>query len=407
MKLDLSSKKINIEINQLYHSTGKFKTDFYGDVYSKDTLNKTKFVPILLKEWFYLVKKGGILVIDYIPNKICDKEKLKSMMDWLWKGNYKIVSHDYIDNQRLRFICKKIADTTFKNDDMSKWTFGIITNGKRVDWVEQIIKSIRQQKIPHYEIIICGTYKDKGEKDIIYIPFNLKDDKGWITKKKNLIVKSAKYENICMLHDRMILGEGWYKGMQKWGNCFENLGCIQVFDGQRVNDWITSHYFIKSKNGEKFSFESYVDYRDWYPNIWFMGQLNIFKKSNIVKNNLWWDEKLFYGEREDYDFSLRLYKKGFIPRFSNLAEVETLTDKYLNPTFIKYDPNSFMPNMELNNRNAFLKLSSYLILKLLNLLGIKLTSNTLENIRGKIYTFILMLHPLKYDRNREWRNTSQ
>ena len=400
MKLDLSSHKA---INQLYHPTGKLKTDFYERVYCKDNLNITKFVPILLKEWFYLVKRDGQLMIDYRPNRICDKPKLEQLMSWLWKGSFEMISHNSVNNQRLRFICKKNIDTKVNGDSIKQWTFGIITNGKRDVWIAQIIDSIRKQKVPNYEIIICGTYSGKKGKDIVYIPFNEHDDKGWITKKKNLIVKDAKYENICMLHDRMVLSKDWYKGMKKWGNCFENLGCRQLFDGDRVNDWIASHYIINNKVGEKFSFESHVDYRDWYPDIWFLGQLNIFKKSILIKNNLWWNESLYYGEREDYDFSSKLHKMGFIHRFNKFSVIKTLTNKYVNPTVIRYNPRLLEPLMELNNINALFKTITYYILKMLDLLGINISISILENIRGKIYTFILMLNPNRYSHNKEWR----
>ena len=393
MKLNLSSTKTKLAINQLYHPTGKFKTDFYDEVYLEDDLNKTKFVPILLKEWFYLLKKDGYMVIDYKPNTICDKQKLEQAMNWLWKGKYEIIAHDYID-LRLRFVCRKIVRTQIDKDDINKWTFGIITNGKVAQWIDQIIRSIREQKIPHYEIIVCGTYLDRQEKDVKCIPFNLRDDKGWITKKKNLIVKNAKFENICMLHDRIVLAKNWYKGMKKWGNCFENLGCRQLFNNQRVNDWVASHYFIKNKEGEKFSFESSVDYRDWYPDIWFLGQLNIFKKSIITKNNLWWDETLYYGEREDYQFSKNLNDNGFIHRFNGYSSVITLTNKYVDPTWIVYDTNALNPRMPFNSVNAFLKFYSYLFLKLLTLFGINFPFKTLENMRGKIYTAIRLLKNL-------------
>lgn len=406
MKLDLSSKKYKSEINQLYHPTGSFKTDSFDEVYSKDDLNKTKFIPILLKEWFYLVKKNGYLIIDYMPNKICDKEDLEKQMLWLWGKSYEIVSHDYIDDKRIRFVCKKIISSKMENDDITKWTFGIITNGKREDWILKIIESIRDQKIPDYEIIICGTYKIRKERDIKYLKFNKKDDKGWITKKKNLIVQNARYENICMLHDRMVLKENWYEGMKRWGNSFENLGCVQAFQNLRVNDWIASHFFIDNKEGEKFSFESYVDYRDWYESIWFLGQLNIFKKSIITKNNLWWDERLFYGQREDYLFSMNLNKHGFIHRFNPFSSVETLTNKYLNPTWIKFDPYSSIPKIKLDNINAFLKLASFIILKSFNFLGFNFSFQSLEKMRGKIYTLILLLNPTKYLHNKEWRNTT-
>ena len=90
------------EINQLYHPTGELGQDSCALVYSCDVLNITKFVPILIKEWFYLVKPGGYLVIDYKPNKICDWRKLEKMLWWLWKGNYEILFHEAIGNLGLK-----------------------------------------------------------------------------------------------------------------------------------------------------------------------------------------------------------------------------------------------------------------------------------------------------------------
>lgn len=389
MILDLSVYKKNI--NQLYHPTGKFNTDFYEKVYTKDIINENKFSPIFLKEWFYLVKRNGLLVIDYKPNENCNKEKLEDMMQWLWKKSFKIVSHQMVDEDNLRFVCKKLITTKNRNDDINKWTFGIVTNGKRLEWLEQLIQSIRMQKISCYEIIICGTYPHQPAEDIKYIPFNKRDDKGWITKKKNLIVENAKYENICMLHDRIILNKDWYLGMKMWGNCFENLGCRQLYKGKRVHDWVVSHFFINNKDKKKFAFESYADYRDWYKDIWFMGQLNIFKKSIITKNNLWWDEKLYVGDREDYELSKNFSKEGFIHRFNDAASVETLINKYVNPTWIKYDPYSIIPKMQLNSFNALLKLFTYLSLRILFFFGVQFSFKTLENTRGKIYTFMQLL----------------
>src|SRR5579871_6024760 len=213
--LDVSDKQIvknaqqwRAEINQLYHPTGELNQDSFDIVYTYKNLNPTKFVPILLKEWFYLVKQGGYLVIDYSQNELCDEKILEEYMWWLWKKQYEIVYHGGISssdvtyltakkiekfitdaplkqtkqNKTIRFICKKITSTKVAHDDIDSWTFGIITNGKRLDWIERIIQSIKDQKISHYEIIICGKYYKRKEKNILYIPFTQRDDKGWITK---------------------------------------------------------------------------------------------------------------------------------------------------------------------------------------------------------------------------------
>jgi hypothetical protein len=107
--LDLSEKKVlkntkhwKAELNQLYHPTAKYPIDSIDIVYSRSSVEKTKFLPILLKEWFYLIKKDGYLVIDYAPNKNCDFKKLEETMWWLWKKKYNIIFHGEMNALELK-----------------------------------------------------------------------------------------------------------------------------------------------------------------------------------------------------------------------------------------------------------------------------------------------------------------
>ena len=212
------------DINQNYHPSGYFGEESKRIVYSKDVINLTNFYPILLKEWFFILKKEGYLVIDYLPNKILDTNSIEKALWWLWGQRYDLVYHGKCDSSSsilkktriqksipkrtdkkyFRIICKKIESTKINGDSINKWTFGIVSNGLRKDWINLTIQSIRNQKIPQYEIIICGNYTGKKETDIKYIPFKERDDKGWITKKKNIINKLASFQNICLMHDRYI-----------------------------------------------------------------------------------------------------------------------------------------------------------------------------------------------------------
>ena len=80
------------------------------------------------------------------------------------------------------------------------FTFGIITSGNSEDNINLIIDTIESQNIPFYEIIIVGqAHLNRNLTRII--PFDENIKKAWITKKKNLITKHAKYENIVYLHD--------------------------------------------------------------------------------------------------------------------------------------------------------------------------------------------------------------
>ena len=67
------------DINQNYHPSGYFGEESKRIVYSKDVINLTNFYPILLKEWFFILKKEGYLVIDYLPNKILDTNSIEKL----------------------------------------------------------------------------------------------------------------------------------------------------------------------------------------------------------------------------------------------------------------------------------------------------------------------------------------
>ncbi|TSC88496.1 MAG: hypothetical protein G01um10145_899 [Microgenomates group bacterium Gr01-1014_5] len=356
--LDLSTKPHvrgakhwTAEINQLYHPTGDVEQDSQDIVYSFGNLNTTKFVPLLLKEWFYLVKKDGYLVIDYLPNKTCNFQKLEEHMWWLWKGKYDIVYHGKVEHRTknteqseiikfvknapsqptmptetgdyFRFACKKLESTQVAGDEIDKWTFGMITKGERDEWIEEIIQAIHKQKIPNYEIIICGTYRDRKEKNFTYIPFNERDDKGWITKKKNLIVQAAKYENLCVLHDRIVLGDDWFKGIKKYGNCFELLCNRQTLKGanMRTGDWLT--YGSKTL-GMPYGI-SELDYDDWDFDIYVGGMLTILKKQISTASP--WDETLYWGE-EDVELTFRARDLGYIARFNPYSSATAFTWRF-------------------------------------------------------------------------------
>lgn len=380
------------QVNQTYHPTGVFQQDGFNIVYSSDNLNTTKFIPILLKEWFFLVKKNGYLVIDYQPNVICDWRVLEKHMNWLWEKGYEIISHGVMGNelspnfsekdlvsfiqtqetlrslnvnkdtllppalptevtsskrgQYLRFVCKKLISTIIEGDRIDKWTFGIITNGKRLDWLEKIIDSISAQTIPHYEVIVCGTSPVSVFRSpkMSYLPFNRRDDLGWITYKKNMIMDNARYENVCVIHDRIIFSEGWYEGMKKWGNCFEHMSCKIIFDGQRdASDWPCVDSVIK-KNGKNLLFTSALDYRDWHRDAFVGGSMHIGKKSLFVKYP--WPLSVYWNEGEDFLVSNRFLENGYIPRLNIHSEVATLSARFSVLPKIKYSPLCFWKKLD-------------------------------------------------------------
>jgi len=76
------------------------------------------------------------------------------------------------------------------------FTFGIVTTPSSCEYLQQIVDSIESENIPNYQIIIVGGNKSHNDDILQIIPFDESIHPGWVSKKKNVITKHAKYENI-------------------------------------------------------------------------------------------------------------------------------------------------------------------------------------------------------------------
>ena len=201
------------------------------------------------------------------------------------------------------------------------------------------IQSIRNQKIPEYEIIICGKYAGKENVDLKYIPFNQSDDRGWITKKKNLINSLASYQNICLMHDRYILDNNWFEKTKEYGNSFEYLTNIQHYKNIRAGDWVTL-------GGRQFAAHKtrLIDYRDWDKYIIISGGLIITKKNILNKIPL--NESLYWNDAEDVQLGHDMMNSGFIPRI-NSAKVNVFNFRFGRYPFRPFGKKIYWPDMPL------------------------------------------------------------
>lgn len=315
-------KHIYIKPNNFYSLRNFYKPETLDFIYSKDLVNESRFYRILLKEMFIYLKVGGKLIIRFKNNKIINYKKLLKEIKICLNDKIKIV-YSKKDKSNL-IVLKKIKSFLKKGDSINRWSFGIITNGKRNDWVEKQINSIKSQNIPNYEIIVCGKYFERKEKNFKYIHFTEKDNLGWITKKKNLICENAKYENLCVMHDRIVLDKNWLEGMKKYGNYFEILSCVIKNDkNERCGDWIT--YGNEFGRFPKIGLLEYED-NDKYGYL--DGALYILKKS--VWKKIKWNENLFWNQAEDIELNRKWYKEGFITRFNIFSSCKTLSWRHGN-----------------------------------------------------------------------------
>ena len=215
------------------------------------------------------------------------------------------------------------------------FTFGIVTNNGDL---HALVFSIRQLKIPTYEIVIVGSYLDnfpKGD-DIVSIPFDESQKEGWITKKKNLIAEHAKYENLVIMHDYIYIHPDFYKGFldykHDWKVCVPR---ILNLDGSRYRDYILFPYYPWWKRVTGWKCDRFL-LPYWLPMnaklnrfVYISGSIYVVKRDIARAYPL--NESLAWGEGEDVEWSVRLGNDGVLMMCNSSSTVQ----------FMKYKVRSF------------------------------------------------------------------
>lgn len=188
------------------------------------------------------------------------------------------------------------------------FTFGIITDGHSDDRMEMIFDSIESQGIKGYEIIVVGPH-EYNRKNVKSIIFDESRKSAWITRKKNLIAKTAQYDNLVFMHDYFILGEKWYQGQLCRGNDFEiRMDKIINTDGSRFRDWcIWPHNgnWMDGVVGRECLIPYNISHLTKF--MYISGGYFIVKKNIMLEFPL--DERLSWGEGEDVIWSKQVREK--------------------------------------------------------------------------------------------------
>ncbi len=117
------------------------------------------------------------------------------------------------------------------------WTFGIPASPDDATLLNACVRRILALDVPRKEIILCGRpganflYWDQvrivGE-DIPAPPLR-------ITLKKNRIAQEARYENLCILHDRVMLPRDFYAAVKAFGRCYPFTAFQSLYFDDRWN----------------------------------------------------------------------------------------------------------------------------------------------------------------------------
>jgi hypothetical protein len=181
---------------------------------------------------------------------------------------------------------------------------------KFLDYLQTQINSIQNQKNLNendYEIILVGPSSfeiDKiVNKNIIHIPFEDLSRNVWITKKKNIAVSAAKYENLVITHDYIGLCENWYSNFVNFGEDWDLcMNPIRTMDNKRFRDWVE---WVDYTNSNSYWGPVFLQYEDnlKIKNMYISGTYWCAKKTFMLKNPL--NENLMWEQGEDVEWSKR------------------------------------------------------------------------------------------------------
>jgi hypothetical protein len=146
--------------------------------------------------------------------------------------------------------------------------------------------------------------------NIKFINFDETIKAKWITRKKNIIVEEALFENVVIVHDYVLFTNDWYSGYQTFDEEWDVSMCkILNKDGVRWRDWILwwnafAPYRLEH-NGTILAPNRllYDDNRYVNTEMYINGTVIIGKKSYLTANKQ--NEDLIWGQGEDCEWSAR------------------------------------------------------------------------------------------------------
>jgi hypothetical protein len=120
---------------------------------------------------------------------------------------------------------------------LDEWTFGIPVGPEDATLLNVCVKRILELDVPKKEILLCGRPADNfrywdhvrvvGE-DITAPPVQ-------ICRKKNRIAQEARYENLCIIHDRVFLPHNFHEAVQRFGGAFPLTGFQSLYFDDKWN----------------------------------------------------------------------------------------------------------------------------------------------------------------------------
>jgi hypothetical protein len=289
------------------------------------------------------LKMNGILELKDSPSKGYGYSTQRVDLWQVKKEFFKVVSPfvetEESNNDTGTIRARKVIDHPC-NTGIS---FGIVISGNEneLPTIDKSINSILGAVIneENFEILICGPsdceFKDRfsNYRNCRYINFDLKDkNRILITRKKNYLLKEAKYNIVSISHSRIIYPGDFYKKIinRKFEVVTPSVCYQEKSIKYRYLDFITIGSYDTTKLNSKFTCAAELINERFLYNMsdrvaFIDGGINIFNKFLIPENP--YNENIGWGEAEDVELSEFLFQKGCLIDFFYDIECFSQTNK--------------------------------------------------------------------------------
>lgn len=260
-----------------------------------------------------------------------------------YQDSFKLI--EVIDDKIHKY--KKIAPLLIeKNKGIDSWSFCIPVGSNDPIFLNRCVERILDMDIPHKEIILCGN----PHADFKYFQYVEVIDDGCdgetnhLTKKKNLLVENANFDNVCILHDRVFLPLNFFSAVTKFGDNYP-LTSFQSFYFQDRHNFLPRKYSdfntiaqdltqeIDINNVEKKDTKliSKLFYCYQHPARSNFGHDYLTGSLYLTKKSLWLkypqNEKLYWNDYEDIEHGIRLSHYGIPSRINPHAITQSMNSR--------------------------------------------------------------------------------
>ncbi|MGI4802189.1 MAG: hypothetical protein ACRYG8_50770, partial [Janthinobacterium lividum] len=263
--------------------------------------------PVVLDEALRLLEPDGLLAVRATTTPVVTNFEMKARLLAWTGGKIAPVSERRLEGGDVQSVFR-LSMPVRPRPSLDGFSFCLISDGRRIEAIEAFARSVHAMEgIDRigYEILVCGPASLRPVLARLGSRLRLVEDEGsfsdlgWITRKKNLLVRASGCENILIAHDRYTLATDFLACLGEFGPDFSVLTCRQeTADGLRFPDWVTLGSAWSGTSPAMLPYGEYCRY------LYVNGGLMIAKRDVLAKTC--WYVLLFWMQAEDVELTRRL-----------------------------------------------------------------------------------------------------